>query len=401
MENVKDFCFDKVIAGKANSISDFYDSIIKQQFANIDTIKKTHDALMSYLNMDNKTFFLRLYGSYTKDKYDLLRRGFLTEYPCKTKISFCDNTFSMLFTGLKLANIPLTNIKLLDYLSQRSLITSFGVTSKEKELSYYTSKNALRVDLNSKGWYLAHIKPVGYGYLGLDLKSLFPNPPRHEWNKETKIRISQSNLSDDQNKLAKAHFLRLIHPLNSFLLPKRNLINYDGSNLGEETELIKYVSEKIKLIFKDQYDEFDTISMKYDFHPSNTNISKIEWVDYSKKYSDKSQLVNDINTKAIKPSKLKIGQYVQHTFREAFKQGLISNDEIQNLQNPQFSKINFNANFEVLRLKSRTITDANGRTRYYSKEIFCGNYHLTSQWIEPQWDLYLKWLKKIGYNKIN
>ena len=41
----------------------------------------------------------------------------------------------MLFTGLKLANIPLTNIKLSDYLSQKSLITSFGVTSKEKELS--------------------------------------------------------------------------------------------------------------------------------------------------------------------------------------------------------------------------------------------------------------------------
>ena len=397
MEKVKDFCFDKVIAGKANSIPDFYNSIVNKQFTNIDTIKRTHDALMSYLNMDNKTLFLRLYGSYSKDKYDLLRRGFLTEYPCKTKISFCDNTFSMLFTGLKLANIPLTNLKLSDYLSQRSLITSFGVTSKEKELSYYTSKNALRIDLNSKGWYLAHIKPVGYGYMDLDLKSLFPNPPRHEWNKETKIRISQSNLSDDQNRIVKAHFLRLIHPLNSFLLPKRNLINYDGSNLGEETELISYVSEKIKLIFKEQYDEFDAISIKYDFHPSNTNISNIEWVDYSKNYSNKSQLVNDINTKAFKLSNLKIGQYVQHTFREAFKQGLISIDEIQNLQNPQYSKTNFNANFEVLRFKTRTITDVSGRTRYYSKEFFCGNYYLTSQWIESQWNFYLKWLKKIGY----
>jgi hypothetical protein len=33
-----------------------------------------------------------------------------------------------------------------------------------------------------------------------------------------------------------------------------------------------------------------------------------------------------------------------------------------------------------------------------TREIFCGNYHLTSQWIEPQLDLYLKWLKKIGYD---
>jgi len=105
--------------------------------------------------------------------------------------------------------------------------------------------------------------------------------------------------------------LRLIHPLNSFLLPKRNLINYDGSNLGEETELISFVSEKIKLIFKDQYDEFDTISMKYNFQPSNTNISNIEWVDYSKKYSNKSRFVNDVNTKAFKISKIKSVQNVE------------------------------------------------------------------------------------------
>ena len=54
-------------------------------------------------------------------------------------------------------------------------------------------------------------------------------------------------------------------------------------------------------------------------------------------------------------------------------------------------------NFEVLRLKTRTIIDASGRTRYYSKEFFCENYFLTSQWIESQWNFYLKWLKKIGY----
>lgn len=516
MEKVKDFCFDKVIAGKANSIPDFYDSIINKQFTNIDTIKRTHDALMSYLNMDNKTLFLRLYGSYAKDKYDLLRRGFLTEYPCKTKISFCDNTFSMLFTGLKLANIPLTNLKLSDYLSQSSLITSFGVTSKEMELSYYTSKNALRIDLNSKGWYLAHIKPVGYGYMDLDLKSLFPNPPRHEWNKETKIRISQSNLSDDQNRIIKAHFLRLIHPLNSFLLPKRNLINYDGSNLGEETELISYVSEKIKLIFKDQYDEFDTISMKYNFQPSNTNISNIEWVDYSKIYSNKSQLVNDIDIKAvnskpkntdgilpiilnpndnevfletllktktatittfykngtkeskiwkaermtaksnvignlrsrkefrngnyqkanitkvivelsnlstkpmsnkgieinpfeentikvheaINPSKLKIGKYVQSTFRKVILK--IDNNELVKLQNAAYSKITFDIQFPLLKKVSRTDSDKIDRYWKEPVEILGDRYWLCSEWYEKRENndrpYYEKWLRKIENN---
>ena len=419
MENVKDFCFEKVMAGNSISIPNFYDTIIKQQFTNIDTIKKTHDALMSYLNMDNKTFFLRLYGSYPKDKYDLLRRGFLTEYPCKTKISFCDNTFSMLFTGLKLANIPLTNLKLADYLSQKSLITSFGVTSKEKELSYYTSKNALRIDLNSKGWYLAHIKPVGYGYMDLDLKSLFPNPPRHEWNTDSKVRISQTNLSEDQNRIIKAHFLRFIHPLNSFLLPKRNLINYEGSNLGEEIELISYVSEKIKIIFKDQYDEFDTISMKYDFQPSNTNISNIEWVDFSKKNNNKNELVNDnlstmlfteknkknnpikANTmkkeEAFKPIELKIGKYVQSTFRKAISK--IHANELGNLQLAPYSKTTFDIQYPLL--KRVLLSDTERPNRYWKEpvEILGDKYWLCSEWYEKEGNndrpYYEKWLNKI------
>ena len=398
---------------------------------------------------------------------------------------------------------------------KKRLITSFGVTSKEKELSYYTSKNALRIDLNSKGWYLAHIKPVGYGYMDLDLKSLFPNPPRHEWNSDSKVRISQTNLSDDQNRIVKAHFLRFIHPLNSFLLPKRNLINYDGSNLGEETELISYVSEKIKIIFKDQYDEFDTISMKYDFHPSNTNISNIEWVDYSKKYSNKRQIVNDINIKAvnskpkntdgilpiilnpndnevfletllktktatittfykngtkeskiwkaesmtaksniignlrsrkefrngnwqkanivkvvvelsnlstkpmfykgieinpfeentmkvdeaIKPSKLKIGKYVQSTFRKVILK--IDNNELVMLQNAAYSKITFDIQYPLLKKVLRT--DAEKIERYWKEpvEILGERYWLCSEWYEKRENndrpFYEKWLMKIGY----
>jgi len=98
---------------------------------------------------------------------------------------------------------------------------------------------------------------------------------------------------------------------------------------------------------------------------------------------------------------MKIGQYVQHTFRNAFREGLISSEEIHKLQNPKYSNEKFNSRFEVLRLKSRNIKDSHGRTRYYSKEYFCGSFYLTSQWVESQWDLYLKWLKSIGFNDEN
>ena len=97
---------------------------------------------------------------------------------------------------------------------------------------------------------------------------------------------------------------------------------------------------------------------------------------------------------------MKIGQYVRHTFRTAYEQGLISKGEIINLQDPTYSKQTFNANFEVLRLNTRSISDAGGRTRYYAKEYYCDKYYLTSQWVESQWDLYLNWLKSINYSDI-
>ena len=95
---------------------------------------------------------------------------------------------------------------------------------------------------------------------------------------------------------------------------------------------------------------------------------------------------------------MKIGQFVQNSFRKAYELNLLSEQEINDLQKPGYSKRVFNSNFEVLRNVNRTVEDELGRKRYYAREVFCGNYHLTSQWIEPQWGLVLDWLRKIGYD---
>ena len=92
---------------------------------------------------------------------------------------------------------------------------------------------------------------------------------------------------------------------------------------------------------------------------------------------------------------MKIGQFVQYHIRKAYEQGLISLSEIQNLQNPDYSKRVFNQNYEILRNKSRGIQDAIGHNRYYAKELFCGNYYLNSQWVERHWEPFKKWLEQI------
>lgn len=114
--------------------------------------------------------------------------------------------------------------------------------------------------------------------------------------------------------------------------------------------------------------------------------------------NSKPIVTNKVLPKKRTENGLLIGKFVQFSFRKAFQLGLISESEINDLQKPEYSKRIFNSNFEILKNKNRDISDDSGIKRYYAKELFCENYYLTAQWIEPQWDLLLNWLKKIGYD---
>ncbi len=282
MEILRKHKFGSLSSGKAANIEDFFEQLIKPQFENKEQIKKIHKALLKYIELPDTPLFLRLYGSFSKDNYDLLRRGFLTQFPDSSKMVFCDNTFSMLFSGLKISGHAVDENELNKYLNQNKVICSFGQTSKEKELSYYYSKGAIRVNLNTKGYYLAHMKPVGYGYTDLcarNLREHFPNPDRKEWDSNSKIRLAKNNLSPDQKKLLKAHFIRFVHPLNSFLVPKKNHLTYNGINIGEELEAIKYVKAYLEKEFPLEYKEFEALSLGHEFEATNLTIENIEWFD--------------------------------------------------------------------------------------------------------------------------
>jgi len=280
MTDLKNYPFPRLESGSAKNIEDFFEKIIRQQFAKKAAIVKLHNALMDYVKSDKPTLFLRLYGS-AKD-YDLLRRGFVTEYRDGTKLVFCDNTFSMYFTGLKIAGIEYTKNDLAEYLNKKSIIVSFGLTSNEKELSWYNPSGALNIPFNALGWYQAHIKPTGYGFGNFEenLMSFFPNPNRMEWGNDRVRRINET-LSDDQRALLTAHFVRLIHPLNSVLVPKNNNVIYEGLRLGEETELLEFVRNYLRTEFKKEYEEFESISLPYKAPEIQHTLGLIEWFDKS------------------------------------------------------------------------------------------------------------------------
>jgi len=271
----------KVGNGDAADIPDFFSKVIKFQFENRELIKKIHSSLLKYVNSKSPVFFLRLYGSQAKSKYHLQRRGFLSQYKNGTRVSFCDNTFTSLFTGMKLAGIPYSCEDLEQLFNQRKLIVGFGQVSEEKELCFYTPKGAKRAHINEKGWYQAHIKPAGKDYGDSELRKLFPNPNRELFLRQDNIRLVNDDLTNEQVKILKAHFLRLIHPFNSFLVPKRNHLEYNGNNIGEENELINFVRNYLENDFPKEYKEFDELSLKY-IAESNTNISKIKWFENPK-----------------------------------------------------------------------------------------------------------------------
>ena len=293
----------KVQNGYAEDIPNFFKNIIKFQFENKEEIRKIHSSLLKYINSKSPVFFLRLYGSYSKTKYHLQRRGFLSEYKDKTRLTFCDNTFTLLFAGMKLAGIPYSYEDIEQLFNQRKLIVGFGQVSEEKKISFYTPKGAKRANINAKGWYQAHIKPTGYGYDNISLTKLFPNPTRELFQEPNNIRQVNDVLTNEQVKILRAHFLRLIHPFNSFLVPKRNHIEYNGNNIGEENELINFVRNYLEKSFPEEYKEFDEKSIKYIVPESDNIISEIKWFENPK---NKLKPINNNNLKEKSESKSSI-----------------------------------------------------------------------------------------------
>jgi len=397
-EEIRNFKFKKLVDGSAANIEDFYGKIISEQFENQITIKKIHKTLISYINNDSPTFFIRLYGSFKREKYNLQRRGFLTQYPDKTKTVFCDNTFTLIFTGMKLAGISFCADDLTNFLNQKKLIVGFAQVSNEKKLAYYTPKGAIKFDLNSLGWYQAHIYPVGYGFYDRSIKYFFPNPKTEEYDPNLKKRIVDRDLTEIETEILKAHFLRLIHPFNSFFIPKVKHLSYEGKNLGEEEELILFVRNKVKEMFSSEYDEFEKhAKLGYNFNDVGSNIKKISWHDNTIKleanrnFKNQKQLINSER----KNNQTNIGKYVRETFILLNGSRKLKQKEIENLQDLFYCKDTFNIPFPVLIKKNLPVKDIKGHNRYYTKDIVDG-YWLCSQWHERHWDKFLKWEKDIN-----
>ena len=165
------------------------------------------------------------------------------------------------------------------------------------------------------------------------------------------------------------------------------------SGPGFSDEVLELVREKLSTYYDAEL--VSRVLKDYDFHIRSKNSHFPEAERYTSVRLNTSRVdSNNADSKRTKDG-LKIGEYVQKTFRDLFAQNKLTSNDIQNLLNPDYSKRVLNAGFPVLRNISQGRTDPKGYNRYY-KEVFGGKYYLSSQWHVFHWDPFEAWLKEIN-----
>lgn len=185
-----------------------------------------------------------------------------------------------------------------------------------------------------------------------------------------------------QNGLQKYHEKQRLQEIE-------NRINQPGFN----DEILEWVKVKLHEFYDPAL--VDKVLENYDFevYSKKTNSHAVENHRYVTLNTSRVN-ADDSDNKKTKDG-LKIGEYVQKTFRELFAQNKLNPNDIQNLLSPDYSKRVLNAGFPVLRNISQGRTDQKGYGRYY-KEIFSGKFYLCSQWHVFHWDPFEAWLKEIN-----
>lgn len=169
--------------------------------------------------------------------------------------------------------------------------------------------------------------------------------------------------------------------------------------LSEEFKGNVIVILKEKLLNDYDSEILDKVFEELEVEISDKTNKSIPVINPSTYISRKSVAHHAVNGEKRRKDGLKIGEYVQKTFRRFTDKNLLSSQEITNLLRDDYSKQVFGNTWKVLRQTAEGTKDNLGNNRYYTKEIFAGKYYLTSQWTEKHWDNFLSWEKRIEANK--
>ena len=154
----------------------------------------------------------------------------------------------------------------------------------------------------------------------------------------------------------------------------------------------------LKTKLKDKYDEqtidkvFKDLVIKIE--DKNKRIPPVESYETGRaKRHTKFENFNEYNGE---PPAEKIGAYVQRTFRKLIQDDSIDDDEIERLQEKNYSKYTFDINFPFLAKENSPYHKKEDGCRYWKERypIRGKIYFACSQWFEKSRPYYEEWLNK-------
>jgi len=248
--------------GIANNLDEIYVNIIQPTLPKESVIKEWNELLLEYIGHPDAVFFIRRYASAPKKRWDLIRRGFLTEHSCGFKYVFCDNYLAHYFYLMALKDFVPSLTELVYMMKERTFPYGYMKTSAEEPYQAYPKGKP--VYINRSGWKLAHLYSVNQNDYDFDYKNVsnlfFPRGEQKDWkfheDNDYPSRYDSTAIDLEVKNVAIAHFIRLVHPMNYFLVPKRKLSNID---IGEKPELISYMRQKANERFPSLLSNFELL----------------------------------------------------------------------------------------------------------------------------------------------
>lgn len=119
--------------------------------------------------------------------------------------------------------------------------------------------------INPLGWKLAHIYSINKKDYNFDYKhkadNIFHLGSQSDWKRKHNgnyiVRELSSEINDEELMVMKAHFLRLVHPINYFLVPSRKFqTDKFTNNIGELKQMTDFMSNIQQLKYGSLYDEY-------------------------------------------------------------------------------------------------------------------------------------------------
>ena len=279
----KQFC-PKLSRDSSKTIKDFFDNCIKPNLPKKETIIAWDKLLTKYVNDPQAIFFVRKYGSASNKNWYNIRRGFLTKYKDDFQYVYVDNFFAHYIYLMAINNyVP-------EYSEFKSFILSrqipYGFMQTSEEVPHQAFPKGKTVPLNTKGWKLAHLYSVNENY-NFDYKreqeELFPLGDIDEWKIQEgydyPIKLVNAELSENQKNWVKAHFIRFVHPINYFLVPKQKCEQDQvNNNIGEFLPLITYVYQYIQEKYPEEIAKFEeqVFAKKINTNQTSKEIGEME-----------------------------------------------------------------------------------------------------------------------------